>query len=301
MRKILLVLLTFWIFLLVPVTVQAQGKLQLSSVSVDIWPEYDRPAVLMIYHITLAPDTSLPASLSLRIPSGAEINAVAVVDATGNLINAPYSKSIQGQWSVLAFSTPSPEVQVEYYTALVKDGTTRHIAFDWAGDYALEKLEVNFLRPQGAASPTFSLQPKNTSPGQAGLTNYQIEAADLMADKPFTLSIDYQRQTDALSISSLPIQAVSTPGPDTPGHVSMTGILPWVLAGIGLLLIIAGIVGFVTWQRGGLVTGAVKGKVSLQNDGDKDYIYCHQCGKRAQPGDVFCRSCGTRLKRSSTN
>ena len=296
----LLMMLSLLIVLLVPVSVQSQAKLHLSLVSVDIWPEYDRPAVLTIYHITLASDSILPASLSLRVPSGAEINAVAVVDATGNLINAPYDSRTQAPWSVLTITTTSPQVQVEYYTALVKTGTTRHIVFDWAGDYAVEKLEVNFLGPFGAESPTISLQPVNTSPGQGGLTNYRIEAADLIADKPFTLTIDYQRQTDALSISGLPVQAASTPGPDTPGHVSMTGILPWVLAGIGLLLIVAGIVGFVAWQRGSQVSTAVKRNTPIRREGEEEFIYCSQCGKRAQPGDVFCRTCGTRLKRGST-
>jgi hypothetical protein len=126
--------------------------------------------------------------------------------------------------------------------------------------------------------------------------------ADLKAGTPFALTIDYQRQTDALSITSLPVQAASTPGPDTPGHVSMTGILPWVLAGIGLLLIVAGIVGFIVWQRGGQATNAVKRqKPRHQIEGEEEFIYCSQCGKRAQPGDVFCRTCGTRLKRDETN
>ena len=185
MRKLML-MLSLWIVLLVPVSVQAQGKLHLSLVSVDIWPEYDRPAVLMIYHITLAPDTSLPASLSLRIPSGAEINAVAVVNATGNLINAPYDSTIQGAMVLFStITTTSLQVQVEYYTALVKNGTTRHIAFDWAGDYAVEKLEINFLRPLGAESPTISLPPVDTSPGQDGLTNYRIEAVKLNGRQAF--------------------------------------------------------------------------------------------------------------------
>ncbi len=30
----------------------------------------------------------------------------------------------------------------------------------------------------------------------------------------------------------------------------MTGILPWLLGGLGILLIGAGIFGFVIWQRG---------------------------------------------------
>jgi zinc-ribbon domain len=301
MRKLLL-MLSLWIVLLVPVSVQAQGQLHLSLVSVDIWPEYDRTAVLTIYHISLAPDTVLPASLTLRVPLGAEINAVALVDATGNLINAPYDSTTQAPWSVLTITTTSLQVQVEYYTALVKNGITRHITYNWAGDYAVEKLEINFLQPLGAEDPTISLPPVDTSPGQDGLTNYLMEAADLNAGTPFALTIDYQRQTDALSISSLPVHAASTPGPDTPGHVSMTGILPWVLAGIGLLLIVAGIVGFFVWQRGGQVSRAVRLRKPKQpKEGDDAFIYCSQCGKRAQPGDVFCRTCGTRLKRAATD
>jgi uncharacterized OB-fold protein len=26
------------------------------------------------------------------------------------------------------------------------------------------------------------------------------------------------------------------------------------------------------------------------------YVYCHQCGKRAGPGDRFCRACGAKLR-----
>ena len=300
MRKLML-MLTLWIVLVVPVSVRAEGKLHLNLVSVDIWPEYDRPAVLTIYHITLAPDMSLPASFSLRIPPNAEINAVAVVDSTGNLVNEPYDNTIQGSWSVLTLTTTSPKVQVEYYTALVKNGTTRHIVFNWAGDYAVEKLEVNFLQPLGAESPIISLPPLDTAPGQDGLTNYRMETFGLMADKSFTLTIDYQRQTDSLSISSLPVLAASTPGPDTPGHVSMTGILPWGLAGIGLLLIVGGMVGFVAWQRGSQSSTVGKRSKQPGSESEDEFIYCHQCGKRAQPKDLFCRTCGTRLKRGSTD
>jgi len=300
MRKLLL-MLTLWFVLLIPVSVEAQGKLHLSSVSVDIWPEYDRPEVLMIYHLTLAPDRSLPATISLRIPSGAEVNAVAVVDATGNLINAPYDSTIQGAWLTLAITTTSPQVQVEYYTDLVKDGITRHIVFDWAGDYAVDNLEVNFLRPLGAGSPTISLPSDDTSLGQNGQTNYRIAVPNLTADTPFILKIDYQRQTDALSIASLPVQAASTPGPDTPGHISMTGILPWVLAGIGLLLIVAGSVGFIAWQHAGQPPVADERIPLPLKEDEEEFIYCHQCGKRAQPGDVFCRTCGTRLKKGPTD
>jgi hypothetical protein len=300
MRRLMLIL-TLWIVLFVPVSVQAQGKMHLSLVSVDIWPEYDQPAVLMIYHITLAPDTVLPASLTVQIPSGVQINAVAVVDPVKGLINAAYDDTVLGRWSALKITTNSLQVQIEYYAALVKNVSTRHIVFEWAGDYPVDKLEVKFLRPLGAESVSISLAPVDTSPGQDGLTNYRMEAANLAADQPFKLTIDYQRQTDALSISSLPVQAVSTPGPDTPGHVSMTGVLPWVLAGIGILLIAAGIVGFIVWQRGGQGSATGRRYTPHRKESENEFTYCHQCGKRAQAGDVFCRTCGTRLKRGSTD
>ena len=299
MRKLIMVLALIIIFFF-PNPAQAQGNLQLSLVSVDIWPEYDQPAVLMIYSITMASNTTLPTTLAVRIPSNAQINAVAVVDPAKGLINTPYDTSIQGQWSVLKVTTSFLQVHIEYYTPLVKNGSARHILFEWPGDYVVDSLEANFLRPFNADGVTISFTPVNTYPGQDGLTNYHIQTANLAAGKDFSLTIDYQRKTDDLSISSLPVQAASTPGSDTPGRVSMTGILPWVLAGLGVLLIVAGIVGFSVWQRG--AQGIPKGKVRRKQDDDTEdeFIYCHQCGKRAQPGDVFCRTCGTRLKKGST-
>jgi len=47
---------------------------------------------------------------------------------------------------------PSLQVQVEYYTTLVKNGTARH-SFSTGSDYALEKMEVNFLQPLARKNP----------------------------------------------------------------------------------------------------------------------------------------------------
>jgi hypothetical protein len=298
MRK-LVIKLALLAILLVPTLVRAQTVMHLNSVSVDIWPEYDQPAVLVVTHITLAPDTVLPAILTLSIPAGAQVNAVAIVDPVKGLINAPYDSAMQGKWSVLTITANSLKVQVEYYEALVKNGTARHIVFEWAGNDAVDTLDANFLLPLGADNVTINLAPVNTGPGQDGLTNYRVRTVNLSAGQPFTLTIDYQRQTDELSIASLPVQAVSTPGPDTPGRISMPAILPWVLAGIGVLLIVAGVVGFIVWQRGSQGSAAHKGHVSHRDETHTEIIYCHECGKRAQPGDVFCRTCGARLKQGT--
>jgi hypothetical protein len=295
MRKLVLKL-ALLVVLLVPTLVKAQSVMHLSSVSVDIWPEYDQPAVLVITHITMAPETALPATLTLPIPAGAQVNAVAIVDPAKGLINAPYDSAIQGKWSVLTITANSLKVQVEYYVVLVKNGTARHIVFEWAGNDTVDTLEANFLLPLGADNVIINPAPVSTGSGQDGLTNYLVRTANLSAGQPFTLTVDYQRQTDELSIASLPVQAVSTPGPDTPGRIAMPAILPWVLAGIGVLLIMAGVIGFIVWQRGSHDLAVHGGSVSRHDAKQTEFIYCHECGKRAQPGDVFCRTCGARLK-----
>ncbi len=300
MRKLLLMLMIFVTFI-IPAHVSSQGEVHLSLLNVDIWPEYDQQAVLMIYRLTLASDTRLPASLALHLPANGQINAVAVIDPTQGLVNTPYEKTIQGQSSVLTITTNSLQVQVEFYEPLVKDGINRHIQFEWAGDYAVEKLDANFLKPSGAVNVSISVAPTDTGPGQDGLTNYHIQKVNLAAGKSFSLTIDYQRQTDDLSISSLPVVAASTPGPDTAGRSSMAANLPWILAGIGVLLIVVGMVWFVVWQQGGKSLKKGKKNPSQREKREDESIYCYKCGKRAQPGDVFCRTCGTRLKRGSTN
>ncbi len=294
MRRIVPVLFSLFV-LLVPVHVGAQGELRLSSVSVDIWPEYDQPSVLVIYHVTLASDAILPATLALNVPADTQINAVKIMAPQKGLLSVPYERAVNGEWATLTIVAASSQVQVEYYEALEKVGTARNIVFKWVSDYSLEKLEVNFLRPLGATAVVISPMPVEVVPGQNGLMNYTDSVVHLAANQPYTVTIDYQRQRDDVSLVNFSVQAVSTPGMDTPGRASTAGILLWVLAGVAAALIVAGVVGFTVWQRGSKGSDA-PGQIPLRGlDEDAGAVHCQQCGKRAQPGDIFCRACGARL------
>jgi hypothetical protein len=282
-------------FLLV-LPVGAQSTIHLTSVSVDLWPEYDQPAVLVIYHIQLAGEVTLPASLTVQVPASAQINAVATDDPAKGLINAPYQSAIQGDWTTLTITANSSKVQVEYYVSLQKDGSARHITYEWPATEPVDTLDVNFLLPAAANQLKITPSPVTSAPGQGGLTNYLIRAANLPVGKPFTVAIEYQRQTDELSIASLPVQAVSTPGSNTPGLALSTGTWQWVLGGVGVLLIAGGIFGFFRWRRGSQVPASRHRHGSSGESSEEPAVYCSECGNRAQPGDVFCRTCGAKLR-----
>ncbi len=298
MRKCLLILVVL-VALWISFPAQAQSGTNLSSVSVEIWPEYDQPAVLIIYHISLSVDAPLPATLNLRVPAQAEVFAVAVADTTSGLINAPYDRSVEGTWATLKITANSRDVQVEYYDALVKNGTTRNIVYEWAGDYAVDAFEVAVQQPVGATDMVTDPALPKSSLGQDGFIYYQSAPQPLAAGQAFTLTANYQKETDTLSTTGLPVQSVQPLTTSTPGRVTMSSVLPWILAGIGAALIIVGVVaGSYMWKRGTRRSPAARKRhVQTQQVAETGEVYCYQCGKRAQPGDVFCRTCGTRLRK----
>jgi hypothetical protein len=297
MRKgfaILAVLVALW----VSFPAQAQSEARLSSVSVEIWPEYDQPAVLVICHISLYPDATLPATLNLRVPAQAEVYAVAVADQVSGLLSAPYDRTVQGAWATLTITANSRDMQVEYYDVLVKDGTTRHVVYEWAGDYAVDSFAVALQQPLGATDMVTDPTLTKSSVGQNGFIYYQSAPQLLAAGQSFTLTADYQKATDALSTTGLPVQPTQPLTANTPGRETMNAIL-WVLVGIGGALIVVGILGgLYMWKSGTRRSSALlKRHAPSQQASETGEVYCNQCGKRAQPGDVFCRTCGMRLRK----
>jgi hypothetical protein len=192
---------------------------------------------------------------------------------------------------------------VEYYDALEKKGTARHIVYEWAGDYVVDTFTIALQQPVSATNLSTNPVLIKSSVGPDGFTYYQSTPQPLVAGQSFTLTADYQKATDTLSTTGLPVQPVQPLNASTPGRVTMSGVMPWILGGIGGALIVVGIVGgLYMWKSGTLRSSASRKRHSPQQQvSETDAVYCYQCGKRAQPGDVFCRTCGTHLRMETKN
>jgi hypothetical protein len=305
--KVLRILFCFSLFLVLPLGVadaQSPPILTLRSLEVDIWPEYDRPSVLVIYHITLPSEASLPAELRIRIPSAAgEPNALAVRSADGSLTNLSYTQNVLGEWSEIVFTTTLPEVQLEYYDpTLKKDGSQRTFHYKWSGDYPVEALTIQIQQPMGATEMKITPNTTNVAVGKDGLTYYVTQVDSLAVGQGFEVSLQYRKSNDSLTAESLQVQP-SAPMGNVTSTTTVTGnFIPWVLGGLGVFLI----VGSVTWWFWQARTVKPRQKSNRSRRRrlviePKDVIpegavYCHHCGKRAMPGDRFCRACGTKLR-----
>jgi len=293
--------------MLVPLAADAQQVIDFSAVEVDLWPEYDRPEMLVIYRIALAPGVSLPAEVTVRIPAAAGLpNAVASGQPDGSLVNLIYDRQPAGEWSELKFTAISPIIQIEYYDPdLIKDGTARHFEYRWAGDHPVAKMTVQVQQPLGATDMRISPNLGSGVQGGDGLVYYTADVGSLDIGQTFTIVIDYQKATDSLSTSELGVQS-STPIETTmPSRVAWESVLPYLLLGaLGLVLIVGG--GLWYWQTGknkrSTKSRPVRHKPARERraaDAESVHIYCHQCGKRAQKGDRFCRICGSQLRTGS--
>lgn len=299
------VFLLSWVFLpLFPAQAQTSATIELSSLEVDIWAEYDRPSVLVIYHITLPSEVELPAELRMRIPSAAgEPHALAVKEADGSLVTIAYTRNVLGEWSEIVFSTTMPEVQLEYYDpTLSKDGSLRTFHYQWSGDYAVSQLTIQIQQPLGATGMKVVPNTSNVAVGKDGLTYYVTRVDSLAAGQTFEVSLQYRKPNDSLTAESLQVQPSAPMGSAASTTPAARNLLPWLIGGLGVLLI----VGAVTWWfwQARMVKPRQKSTrsrrrrlvVEPQNVIAEGATYCHHCGKRAMPGDRFCRACGTKLR-----
>jgi hypothetical protein len=302
MRKWVLPLLLF-ILLLIPFGVRAQTPVTVDSLQVQIWPEYDKPSVLVIYQMTLSANTVFPATISLQIPTTAgEPNAVAVRQVDGTLYSVDYTRLVSGEWATISFTTTTPEVQLEYYDpSLEIDGVARHYQYVWQGDDAVSQFIMQVQQPAGATDMRLS---PSLGPGTTGADNLVYYTQDIGAIPASNHSptIDYNKSTD--TERRKPACRTQCPHPQsTVPDLSVSSWLPWILGILGAGLIIGGIIWF--WQSGKQrpakqlrrrrsKAGANESDQTASTTGDE--IYCSQCGKRASAGDLFCRSCGTQIR-----
>jgi len=296
-----LLLVLLLVSLMIPGKAYSQEEIQLSSMKVALWPEYDQPSVLVIYYIVLPAEITLPVDLTFRIPASVgEPNAVAAKQMDGSLFNVVYERQVIGDWAYISFTATTPESQLEYYDpTLVVSGEDRHYEYLWPGDYPVDAMFVQVQQPLGAEDMRISPSMGSGTVGSDGLTYYNAEIGALTQDQTFEISIDYQKSTNTLSVESVPI-APSAPIPDTgPENINWTQLLPWLLGVLGVGLIAGGIWWY--WSTGKRqpashrqpVAGTRREPESSPVQGD---VFCHQCGRRAGEGDIFCRSCGTRLR-----
>jgi hypothetical protein len=297
MRHLLLPLL----LLLAALPVAAQTEVtQLDTLTVELWPDYDRPAMLVILTGTLPESAALPATVTIPLPAGAEVNAVARFNDVDVLVTDVEWTQGEGE---MTLTTPARSFHVEYYSAYVSADNEVSYGFAWTADLEVASVAAVVQQPTAATDITIVPAPSGSVTRADGLLYHQIAPRPLAAGEPFTVDVTYT--VDAPVLSAPSVSPAATAGPAATVAATEGGLLgdlsPW-----WLLLIPAALALLVGAWALGRRTGSGRARKPRPNRparagatrpaGEGAARFCHQCGQPAQAGDAFCRKCGTRLK-----
>jgi len=297
MRKLFITLMLGVLFVF-PSFASAQSNVTFTSVDVQLWPEYDQPSMLVIVDFLIDPSTPLPVDLTFRIPNDANLIAVAVQTADGGFLNAEFTgPEDNGDWQSFTLPiTQSAHYRFEYYQALTFNGNQRLFSYLWDGDYAVDAFQVSVLEP--ADTTSLSVEPAHRSIEQVnGLKYYDGEVVSLEKAEQYTLNLQYEKTSDILLNPPQGIQPLAPVDENTPGRVSLNNSLPYIIGGLGVVMIAGGVLYYLQAGRGSSHRSRRRKHSQTTSDSDDETgAYCPQCGTRSKPGDRFCRTCGARLR-----
>lgn len=302
--SILTIIILSTFLLIVPAA--AQTGPTIDQLEIALWPEFDRPAVLVIYRITLAEDTPLPTLVSLPIPAEAgEPHAVAWQDINGELLVAAYEREVSGDWAIITLETEGRLAQLEFYQDLNFNGSERSFRFSWPGGYSAEMLTYELQQPFGAINLLVDPLSTSSNPGSFGLNHLRANLGPLLPTSEFSIEFSYSKSNDTLSVDAVaPIPASPSVTP-TGGTPDLAEFLPWIFGGAGGLLILVAAFLFIRYRRDQeRVKQSRRSRRQKRQPAEKEPaemeaspVFCHNCGSKASASDFYCRRCGTQLRR----
>jgi len=286
--------LLFILLLVFPSSARAQNAITLDSLNVRLWAEYDQPSVLVIYDFEPTADTTLPASIKIRIPKDANITAVAYQEGSG-FLNTEFAGPVDdGNWQTITVLVKTlTTYHLEYYQPIKRDGINRSFTYRWTGDYPVNNFKIEIQLPDDSTAVT-------TNPTLAFTSNQPFKSGSaslskLAAGKTYQVDLSYARISEASVVppSTSQVTAVEPITQNTSGRVTLDN-LPYILGAVGMLLVILAIYYF--WRSNSIQLVARPRKRPQSAKVEKTVVYCHECGTRAHPEDRFCRTCGSKLR-----
>ena len=296
--------------LLVPFATAAENagaKARLAHLEIEIWPEYDQSAALVILKGELAAGSDRAVTLRIPVASGGPI-AVAQSSAAGsNLLNMPYDRSDGKDAITLRMQVPERFFHIEFYDPINIGSNKREYRYVWPGDLAADKISVHIQQP--ALSNDFAITPafSESATGKDKLVYWSKDLGAAPAGKAVPIALRYTK-SDArtskkiLEVTEPDTHAASEPSPgsapapaapviDVDAVKPADGVMrgsseskdDWMSA--AFLVFLAAMAAGVLWFNLRTTGPAV------DKGGDKRF--CTKCGNKLNRGDRFCSKCGT--------
>jgi hypothetical protein len=309
-KRLFLALLFFFFFSWTTTAAHAQDESPLLEwLTVDLWPDFDRPSVLVLLTASINQDTTLPVTVRIPRPEEATLNAVARITDDNEMIDdLTYS---EGEDALVVEATER-RIRIEYYVPYEADGLERQFTFNWVAESTgVGELDVSVQEPAAATSLATDPAAAPAVTGNDGLRYYNLPTESVPAGEPYAVTVSYTMGSAQLTTAMASTAAPAAGDVDSPAAAETGGLsaLNWpvILGAVGGILLLLAL----GWQLfGGRLSSRSVGRTprkpapqrtpgrAATPTGGATAPYCHECGEPSRPGDRFCRNCGTQLKNS---
>ncbi|MGE5140853.1 MAG: zinc ribbon domain-containing protein [Rudaea sp.] len=278
----------------------AQSDDRLSSLSISAWPEYDKASVLVQYDGQVAGTESFPRTISVLVPSAAEVNAVAYISTAGEMLNTdlPTTEDAGEGFKRITFKLPTPKFHLEYYDDLLKGSPDKTMEFVYKAAQAADNVQFEIQQPLGATNfktdPATQLQSTDAHKFTYHIFNY----ASVSAGQTVKIKATYTRTDPNPSVAGLPTPNAPTAA-STEAAAGGTNSTTVIAAGlIAAAIALLALAGFYWWSRNRqvaapVVAGGGRPRRKGRSGGSGAAGFCSQCGRALSADDNFCPRCGT--------
>lgn len=282
-------LIGVFILLAYPTFVYGQSNNQIdsfASLSIELWPDYDRPELLVIISGSLPPTTPLPAEVVLPLPATATVNAVARFTAHNALVSDMAYTAVDSQ---LRFTTPDAEFQIEYYQPYEINGSQHKINFSWTAPQPIQQLIVTVQEPLNATAFNLSQEVSQVRQNTDNLRYHVLPPLTLNKGETVSLDVFYELPAGSLSRPIVPPAAEVNESAIVPvASVPTTSPTSWWLYILGSAMLVFSIV-MIGW---GIYDGRQSKQATKLKPRRQRIVYCPQCGQSVKEDVQFCPNCG---------
>jgi len=287
-----MIALTF-LLLTLPLRASAQTPDRLTALKISIWPEYDKPSVLVLLDGVLADASNLPRPISVLIPADARLYVTTWENPNGSLApEQPAQQTRQDDgFTRVTFTTAQPRFRVEYYHDAVRGAPDKTIDFAYKSIGALDAATIEIQQPLKASNFAVTPATQTTRTDPDGFKYFVQTFANIAAGQTISAQIKYTK-TDPNP---------SMPAPAAPLPVAANESNNWFLLIALVALGLAILLGFFLLQQRALATRPAAPTGSRNRKRGKPRagaasVFCTQCGRALGADENFCPKCGAKRR-----
>jgi hypothetical protein len=278
----------------------AASSLSIQQLRVQVMPEFDDPRVLVIAQGRLStPDTGFPLEVTFRVPQGAQINQMAVMNmTTGGTRPQPFDVQPDegdSRWSLVTYTLDNAHFFYEYYYNPLGRGSDKLFTFALNSLQPITDLLLEIQQPLAARQFALGTAPASTRFDEVlGFTYHQFPVGALAAGADTGVEISYIKTDPVPSLSRDQVVMLGMQGGESTTELLSPGVVDrqpgsavpiWIFVLLGAVTS-AGLA-LVVWVRARQDSATLAPALEASRGS-----FCFGCGTPLKLDAQFCHHCG---------